>query len=82
MSVIKTVISGTDADPVENWHLLVSQVGLYFQQEHLRSLPAFPDFYFSIFESELNIESSLSVRDESLLVTEAPLSIQVWHPRK
>jgi hypothetical protein len=52
-------------------HLLVSQVtqvGLHFQQGY-QLMTRNPRFFFSIFESELNIESNeseLSVRDESL----------------
>jgi hypothetical protein len=47
------VTNGTATDPVEKgarWHLLVSQVGLHFQQQYPSSLPAFP-------ESELNVNA-------------------------
>jgi hypothetical protein len=46
-------LNGAATDPVEklvervvSWHLLVSQVGLHFQQEYPSSLPASPIFLF------------------------------------
>jgi hypothetical protein len=47
MSEIKTVaLLSTATDPVEKEHLLVSQVGLHFQQEYPSSLLASPNFLF------------------------------------